>query len=152
MGLMNKAKGFARQLQQGLSTEVTKFKNKDFLDGAMAICAWVAAADGHVSAAEKSKMVGYVKQSDSLKVFDQNLIIERFNNYVEKFELDVSLGKGEALEAIQKAVQKNPSCARTLIQVGIAIGCADGNLDDDEKAVIISACKVLKLDPAEFEV
>lgn len=152
MGIMDKVKSVAKQLQEGISTEVAKFKNRDFLDGAMALCAWVAAADGNVSSEEKSKMIGYVKQSDSLKVFDQNLVIERFTYFADKFEFDASIGQGEALEAIQKAVSKNPSCARTLIQVGIAIGRADGDFDTDEKAVISRACKALELDPSEFDV
>lgn len=152
MAFFSKVKEAAQQLKEAVTTEVSKFKNKEFLDGAMAICAWVAAADGDISSEEKSKMAGYVKQSDALKVFDQNKVIERFNYFAEKFEFDPSIGKGEALQAIERAVEKNPSCSRILVQVGIAIGKADGDFDANEKKVISDVCIALGLTASEFDI
>jgi tellurite resistance protein TerB len=151
MSFLNKLKSAASQGFKNLSEEVTKFKNKEFLDGTMAICAWVSAADGNISSEEKSKMNGFVKQSDALKHYDQNKVIERFNYFAEKFEFDASIGKGEALSVIQKAVAKDASCARMLVMVGLSIAKSDGHFDIDEKKVLQEVCVALGFEPKEFD-
>ena len=56
-----------------LQTEIGKFKNKDMMEGIVAGCAIVAYADGSASSAEKQKMIGFIKQSDALKVFELDI-------------------------------------------------------------------------------
>jgi tellurite resistance protein TerB len=38
-----------------------------------------------------------------------------------------------------------------VIQIGIIIGGADGNFDDDEKKAVRDACHAVNLPPAEFD-
>ncbi len=47
--------------REKLTTEVGKFKNKEFMEAIVAGCALVAAADGEISSAEKLKMSGFIK-------------------------------------------------------------------------------------------
>lgn len=129
---------------------VKRFKNKEFMDAIVAGCALVAAADGHIDASEKQKMAGFIRRSEELKVFDMNTVIKRFNEFAEGFEFDHIIGKGEALRAVGK-IKKNEQAARLLIRVCCAIGAADGNFDDDEKAVVREICGELSLNPADFQ-
>lgn len=131
-----------------INAEITKFKSKDLLEAVIAGCAMVAYADGKVGSSEKQKMVGYLKRSDQLKVFDQNDVIRLFQKYVEKFEFDVAIGTGEVMQAISKFRSKPQ--AQLLVRICCAIGAADGDFDKDEQAVVHRMCSELGLDPADF--
>lgn len=133
-----------------LAAEVTRFKNRDFMEAVVAGCALVAAADGEISAAEKQKMVGYIQNSKELNVFDLKEVIQLFQDTCQKFEFDHQIGKAEALRVIGK-LRKQDDAARLLVRVCCAIGAADGSFDEREQAVCRSLCTELGLNPAEFD-
>jgi tellurite resistance protein TerB len=133
----------------GLQDEVKKFKNKDFMEATVAGCAMVAFADGVVKSEEKAKMAGFIQRNDALKIFDLSKVISTFDKYVQGFEFDYSIGKGEALKAISK-IKKNPEEARLLVRVCCAIGASDGDFDPAEKRTVSEICRELGLNPGEF--
>jgi tellurite resistance protein TerB len=140
----------AAKAREALTTEVSKFKNKSFMEATAAACAMIAAADGQVSSAEKEKMAGFIKNSPELKVFDIADVIKAFNDSVAKFEFDLSLGQAEALKVISK-VKSNDGASRLLVRVACAIGASDGDFDAKEKAACRQICLELGLNPADFE-
>ncbi len=144
------ALGWLKEQKDKLQSEVLKFKNKSFAEGVVAGCALVAAADGSIDSSEKQKMIGFIENSDELKVFDTGEIIVMFNKFVSKFEFDQIIGQAEALKAIGKS-RDNPSQARLLVRVCCAIGAADGDFDNDEKATVRTICQELDLNPEEFD-
>lgn len=136
--------------REKLATEVAKYKNGDFRDAVVAGCALVAAADGDISSEEKQKMIGYMQTSNELKVFKMTDIMKSFNDVVEKFEFDKGIGQGEALRQIGKLKSK-PEEAQLLVRVCCAIGAADGDFDDQERAAVRMICTELGLDAANFD-
>ncbi|CAN7652390.1 MULTISPECIES: tellurite resistance TerB family protein [unclassified Paenibacillus] len=142
-------KSWLQNSKQGLTEQVKKFKNKDFMDAVVAGCAVVAAADGSIDANEKQKMAGYMSRSEELKVFDMSDVIARFNHYVGNLEFDAMIGKQEALKSIAKFSNK-PEIGRVIVGVCSAIGAADGDFDDKEKAAVRDICNSLGLNPSEF--
>ncbi|WP_419875102.1 tellurite resistance TerB family protein [Candidatus Pristimantibacillus sp. PTI5] len=135
--------------KQGLTDQVKKLKNKDFLDAVVAGCAIVAGADGSINANEKQKMTGYISRSEELKVFDMSEVINRFNHFVGNIEFDGMIGKQEALKAIAKYRNK-PEVGRVIVGVCSAIGAADGDFDASEQAAVRDICTTLGLNPSEF--
>lgn len=133
-----------------LATEVSKFRNQEFMEAVVAGCALVAAADGDVSGEEKRKMAGFIQNSAELKVFDMSKVIAAFNTAVEKFEFDAEIGRAEALRTIAK-ISKKPDAARLLVRVCCAIGNADGSFDESERTVCRNICRELGLNPADFD-
>lgn len=133
-----------------LRDEVTKYKNRDFMEAVVAGCAIVAAADGTVSSSEKQKMIGYMRNSEELRVFDIEAVIKSFNAFVEKFEFDAEIGRGEALRAISK-IKGKTGADRLLVRVCCAIGAADGSFDANEKAAVALICLELGLNPSDFD-
>ncbi|TWH64846.1 tellurite resistance protein TerB [Azomonas agilis] len=133
-----------------LAAEVTRFKNRDFMEAVVAGCALVAAADGEISAAEKQKMVGYIQNSKELNVFDLKEVIQLFQETCQKFEFDHQIGKAEALRVIGK-LRKQEDAARLLVRVCCAIGAADGQFEESERAVCRLLCAELGLNSAEFD-
>lgn len=136
-------------VRQGLAAEVNKFKNKSMLEAIVAGCALVAHADGSVSSEEKQKMMGYLRSSETLKVYDSGEVIQIFQKYAEKFAFDVQIGSGEVMTAIGKFRGKPE--AQLIVRVCCAISAADGAFDDKEKAVVRRMCQELGLDPQVFD-
>jgi tellurite resistance protein TerB len=132
-----------------LTTEIAKFKNKEFMEACVAGCALVAAADGNIASAEKQKMIKFIQQSDELKVFETKDVIDYFNKVANNFEFDHEIGKAEALKAIGK-LRSKPDAARLMVRVCCAIGTADGDFDENEKNIIREICGDLGLATADF--
>lgn len=149
MSTLSSFQGWLSKTKSNLSDQVTRFKNKDLMDAIVAGCAIVAAADGKIEASEKQKMAGYLGRSNELKVFNMSEVIERFDHFTGNMEWDVMVGKQEALRSISKFKSK-PEVARIIVGVCCAIGAADGDFDDQEKAVVREICGVLGLTPGEF--
>lgn len=136
------------EARDALNTEITKFKSKDLLDAVVAGCALVAYADGSVSSEEKQKMMGFLRTSDQLKVFDSAEVIKIFQKYVEKFEFDSVIGVGEVMQSVGKFRGKPQ--AQLVIRICCAIGAADGDFDQNERTAVRRMCSELGLNPADF--
>lgn len=147
--MLDKFMNWVKETSSSLETEVKKFKSKSFLEATVAGCAIVAAADGVVSPEEKRKMIGFINQSDALKVFDASEAIKLFEKFADAYDFDPEVGKAQALKAVSQLKKKTEE-ARLLIRVCCAIGAADGNFDDSEKAAVREICRELGQDPADF--
>ncbi|MBF0399188.1 MAG: tellurite resistance TerB family protein [Magnetococcales bacterium] len=136
-------------MQASLVQEMSRFRNQALMEAVLAGCALVSAADGSVSKAEKEKMIGFVRNSEALKSYDQGTVIDTFQKYIGKLEFDFDVGKIEAMRTI--AAVKKPEEARLLVRVCCAIGGSDGHFDAGEKKVVREICQELGLNPAEFD-
>jgi tellurite resistance protein TerB len=133
-----------------LKTEALKYKNKDFLNAAMAGSALIAMADGSVSAEEKQKMIKFIESNDALSVFTTSDVIKAFQDYVGQLEFDRHIGEAKAYEALHK-MKSNAGAARLLVRMIIAIASSDGDFDAQEQAVASKIARELGLSPSEFE-
>ena len=138
------------EVSANLKTEVTKIRNKTFLDGVVAGCVLVAYADGTVKPEEKQKMMGFLQTSDVLSVFDIKDVITTFEKFAKNFEFDYAIGEANALQTIGK-IKGKESEARLMVRVCCAIGAADGDFDDDEKAAVRKICGELGLNSKDFD-
>lgn len=143
-------KDSASTARQGLMNEVSKFKNREFMEAVVAGCAIVAAADGDVSSQEKQKMIGFMQSSDELKAFRIEDVIKFFNQVSAKFDFDRDIGRAEALKVIGR-LKKNEAAARIMVRVCCIIGASDGSFDEAEKKAVRGICTELGLNPADFE-
>ncbi|MFV3334786.1 tellurite resistance TerB family protein [Pseudomonas sp. NY15437] len=140
----------AAKARETLTTEVSKFKNRTFMEAVANGCALISAADGEIKSEEKMKMTGFINTSPELKVFNLTDVIKVFSDACSKFEFDFQIGQAEALKAISKIKGKDGE-ARLLVRVCCAIGASDGNFDEKEKAACRLICLELGLNPADFE-
>lgn len=150
MGFFDSLKTQLQSLSTDASNGIKKFRNKETLDALMAGCAYIAAADGEISPAEKAKMVGLVKTSSIVSVFDSSDAIKSFNNFADKLQFDAGVGKSEVMLAVGKT-RKNPELARLVIRSCIIIAGADGNFDEHEKRAVRDICNELGQSPADFD-
>lgn len=138
------------EVSANLKNEVTKIRNKSFLEAVVAGCALVAYADGVARPEEKQKMMGFLRNSEVLSVFSADEVIVIFDKYAKQFEFDHQIGQASALQAVAKVKSKEDE-ARLMVRVCCAIGAADGNFDDNEKAIVRKICAELGLNPKDFD-
>ncbi|MCE6957754.1 tellurite resistance TerB family protein [Cereibacter sphaeroides] len=149
--MLNWLKTKGTEARAALAAEVTKFKNKTFMEAVVAACALMSAADGAIKPEEKKKMAGFLQNSAELKHFDIKEVIELFEKVTGTFAFDADIGKAEALKLIGRA-GGNREQARLVARVAIAIGSSDGTFDEKERAIAADICRELGLDPKEFDV
>jgi tellurite resistance protein TerB len=137
-------------LKTQLGSLKTERKSGAYRDASMAMCALVAAADGHVDAAEHQQMESLILSNDVLQNFPPDQLRQRFNRHVDQLTRNFAQGKAEALQEIAKAAKK-PTEARAVVQTGIVIAGADGHFSQAEQAILREACGVLGVSPTEFQ-
>lgn len=132
------------------AAEIKQFVNKDFMEATAASCAMIACANRSISTEEKQKMVGYININESLKVFNLNDVLTRFNHYADMFEFDYNVGKSEAMSVVAK-MKKKPDEAKALVALCCSIGASDGDFEKEEIAIVKEMCSVLKIKAANFK-
>ncbi|WP_212120298.1 TerD family protein [Niallia circulans] len=140
---------WGRQQKQRAKDLFMRYKNPEVLDAVVAACALVGMADGRLDPSEEQKMKEFIHQSEELRVFDTNKVIQQFNQFVQKIEHDQIIGRAECFRALGK-VRSKPEVARLVARYCIAIGYADGHFDQREKQVVVEICRELGLNPQEF--
>jgi len=149
MSLLNRVKGALTASRDELTRQVSRYKNKKFMQGTVAVCARIAVSSDGVSAEEKQKMIGFLRASEELNVFETNEVIEFFNKLVTSFDFDIEIGKGETMKYIL-ALKDQPEAAQLAVRVGIAVAKSDGNFDPDEQKAVREIAIALGFEPAEF--
>jgi tellurite resistance protein TerB len=150
MSFWDNLKDKVATMNSSLQNNIGKFKNSEFANASMAMCALIAAADGSISGQEKGKIATLISQNDMLKIFPAAELKTKFDHFCEKLTADYDFGRIEAIQAITKLKSK-PDQARAVVQVGIIIGGADGNFDADEKKAVKDACNAVGIAPADFD-
>jgi len=139
-----------QQVRTSLQTEVTKVRNKTFMESVVAGCVLVAYADGNVSPEEKQKMMGFIQNSETLSAFSIDDVLAVFEKIAKNFEFDYSIGEANALQTVGKLKGKDNE-ARLMVRVCCAIGAADGTFDEGEKTAVRKICNELGLNPKDFD-
>ena len=148
MSFLDSIKKSVGDMSASLGAEVKKFRSKELLHAIVSGSAMIAFADGEVSAEEKQKLLGYIRNSEQLSVFDTDKVIEIFNQTAQRFEFDGNIAAGEALRKI--APFKGKPEAHLIVQVCVAIAKADGNFDAAEQRAVERICGALELDGKSF--
>ncbi len=145
----------AKEAVTDLKTNAQKYRNAEFLDAALAASALIAVADGTIDADEKKKTIAFVQSHDALSIFDNGEVVKKFRSHLDSLDpdnpdSDTDLAEIAALSTIGK-VKKKDDQARMVLRLAIAIGGADGDFDDQEKAQAVKIARELNLDPADFD-
>ena len=150
MSFWDQLKTNAATMNTQLQSKAAQFKNKEFADGCMAMCALIASADGTIDSAERTKTAALIGSNETLKIFPASELKAKFDFYCDKLKADADFGRIEAIQAIAKNKAK-PDQARAIIQIGIVIGGADDNFDHYEKKAVRDACIASGIAPTDFD-
>lgn len=150
MAFWDQLKQNVSSMNSSLQTNISKFKNTEFANASMAMCALIAVADGSIDGTERQKTTALILSNETLKIFQASDLKQKFDFYCDKLSQDFDFGKIEAIQAIAK-LNKKQDQGRAVIQIGIIIGGADGNFDTDEKKIVKEACRAVGINPEEFD-
>lgn len=150
MAFWDQLKRNASEMSASLQTNAAKYRNTDFANASMAMCALIASADGSIEPEERRKTAALIASNETLKIFEASDLKQKFDFYLDKVAEDPDFGRIEALQAVSK-LKKKEDQARAVIQVGIIIGGADGNFDRDEMKAVRDACNAVGISPSEFD-
>ena len=150
MALWNQLRQQAQTMQGTLVAKKNDLKSGAFRDASMAICALIAAADGSIDVEERRKVAALIGTNEVLQNFPADQLQAKFTEYCDKLTADYDFGRVSVIQDIGK-VKKKDTKARAVIQIGIIIGGADGNFDEDEKKAVRDACHAVGLSPSEFD-
>jgi tellurite resistance protein TerB len=150
MAIWDQLKTRTETLNTQLKTKKDQFRNKDFANASMAMCALISAADGSIQASERQKTAALIASNDVLGVFGADELRQKYDSYCDKLNADFDFGKVEAVAAISK-LRSKPDQARAVISIGLIIGSSDGDFDADERRTVTEACHAVGIAPTEFD-
>lgn len=148
MSFLNSLKQSVLDVTQSMNSELKKFRSKDLLQAIVSGSTMIAYADGEVSPAEKQKLLGFIRNSEQLSIFETDKVIEAFTQNLSRFEFDANIAIGEALQKISSF--KGKPEAHLIVKVCLAIANADGNFDGKERQALEQICHSLELDAKTF--
>ena len=138
---------------QGLTTlyrkEIERHHNRPFLEAAMAACALVATARGHITFAHRTRIDQILETLDTLKVFDPHEGVEIFNVHAEQILEHPRDGRKRALRVIRRAT-KNPDTSRLLVQLCLAVSEMNDDTSLADQIEIVMLCDQIGVDSAEL--
>ncbi len=132
-----------------LKDQAAKFQNADFLDAVLWSCGLIAAADGKIDSNEVETTLAAIQSSPYLSSYKPGDVVESFDRVAKAFSVSLHLGKIPALQNIKK-IAGNKEASETVVAIACAIGSADGDFDDKEKACAAEICKVLGVSKSDF--
>lgn len=148
MSFLSTLKNLTNKASSEVADQFNRIKNKEMMEAVVAGCTLVAYADGTVSSEEKNKMLGFLKNTECLKMYKTDAIIETFTKYANKFEFDKSIGESEVFKALGQISKLDEK--KLIVRACIIIANSDGNFDESEKAVIKKIAREFNVDASEF--
>ncbi|MET9491448.1 TerB family tellurite resistance protein [Nocardia sp. NPDC006630] len=139
----------APQWRQQLLAQRNELRGGSFRDATMGICALIAAADGAIDPADRTRVAQLIGADTALQHFPTDELRNLFEDNCTRITLDPAFGRAYVMAQIAEATG-NAVEARAAVQLGIMIGKVDGDLDAQEIAAVRDACRALRLDPQEF--
>jgi len=149
MSFIDKLKGMAQGAGAALEGEFSRLTNKGALDALVGASVMIAAADGDISSDEKTKLLGFLKNSALTKAYSTDQVIKTFTDHADRFSFDADVGRSEALRIISKQ-RANVETARAIARLCVMIGKADGEFDQNERNAATQIVNELGLNPSEF--
>ncbi len=138
--------GLLDNLLHDIRIQLERHRNRPFLKAAMAGCALAATATGEVSFSERIRVDQILDTLEQLEVFDPHEGVELFNEYSQAILDSPRLGHEQAMLALAK-VTDDPSSARVLLRVCLAVAEASGEKSLSQEIEMMMLCSTLGIGP-----
>ena len=132
-----------------LFNKARKVQNKNVMEAIVAGALLTAAADGTIERSETDKLTKLLQANDLLEAFRGREITKTITKYENILDADFGIGKKKMLDEISD-IADNDDHAQEVLLTMLAIAKADGEIEDEERVVILEVCRVLRLDPKEY--
>lgn len=133
---------------KGQSAEIfNRIKDKPTFQRVVWAAYLIGSVDGEFDGEEKSKLVALIQKQFSS--FDTKDILKAIEDAESHMDLDSTFGQNIILDEIGKS--KGSDGAASIVRAAILIGGADGDFDDEEKAMTRKICDRLGIPAANYD-
>ncbi len=123
-------------------TEISKYRNRTFLEATIASVIFIAMADGRVTPDEKDRLFAYIQQADELAAFSSDEVIAAYTAIIKYYDFDNKMGNAEALKIVAR-MKADEEQALFMVRAACVIAMKDGVLKDVEKEAVRTLCAEL---------
>ncbi len=124
-------------------TEISKYRNKTFLQATVASVIYIAMADGSITPDERSKLFAYIKEADELSAFSSDDVINVYKDIIKYYDFDSKIGNAEALKIIGGMKSQDEEQILFIVRAACVIAMKNGVLQDAEKEAVDRICHEL---------
>lgn len=139
--------GFKRKAKE-IKTDLIKADNRKLLKAAVGAGIWISSADGNIEDSEVKKLEKVISSNQHLKVFGGETT-STVDEYEQLFTDSVRAGRLEVRKLLGE-IASNREEAELVLVIVLDVAEANGNVGDDEQAVINEIGKLLGLDPSKY--
>lgn len=133
-----------------LGLNLARYRDRHFLDAAMAASAMVAMADANVSLSEQSAVDSVMENIERLNIFEPGKAVAVHRQFVEAMIANSGDGEHRALTAVSRFKGDSES-AKLLVQIARYTALADQELGNRERLAIRRLCRELEIDSKSLE-
>jgi tellurite resistance protein len=142
--------GIFHQAREALAQELARFRNRQFLEAAMAATALVAMADGEVSLPEQITLDQVLETVQELRIYDPHAAVDIYRDHVDALAADSYAAREKILEIVAK-LTGDEAAGKVLVHACVAIAKSDEDFSPPEQIAVRELCRALGLDPVAFE-
>ena len=141
--------GIFDEARDALAQELARFRNRQFLEAAMAAAALVAMADGKVSLPEQVTLDQVLETVQELRIYEPHAAVDIYRDHVDALAADSFTAREKILATVAK-LAGDEAAGRVLIHSCVAIAKSDDDFSPPEQIAVRELCRALGLDPAAF--
>jgi tellurite resistance protein TerB len=134
-----------------VAEHVERFRNRDFLEAAMAAAALVSQADGSVNFTEATTVDQALDAVHRLNIYDRNEAADLYRSWIDELESDPEDARSRIMKAVHE-ISDDEEAARILIRICIAIAKSDETIDDAERETVNELADALGLDSSTLDI
>jgi tellurite resistance protein TerB len=139
--------GFKRKAKE-IKSDLIKADNRKLLKAAVGAGIWISSADGNIEDSEVKKLEKVISSNQHLKVFGGETT-STVDEYEQLFTDSVRAGRLEVRKLLGE-IASNREEAELVLVIVLDVAEANGDVGDDEQAVINEIGKLLGLDPSKY--
>lgn len=126
--------------------EARHYRNKDFLEAVMAVCALIALADDEFQAIERQRIFQAFASVPALRELDFHQALKLLKAHVEALDRDGPAAKQMLYKKVGRMAGRHKR-VRTLMRLAYLIILADEEVHEGELGEFRHICRLLDLEP-----
>ncbi len=135
-----------KPLMDKLVYEARHYRNKDFLEAVMAVCALIALADDEFQAVERQRIFQAFARVPALRELDFHQALNILKAHVEALGRDGPAAKDMLYNKVGRMAGRHKR-VRTLMRLAYLIILADDEVHEGELEEVRHICRLLGLEP-----
>jgi tellurite resistance protein TerB len=140
--------GMFKKKAAGAVAEAKRIEKRDLMQACVGIAVLVAHADGDFEPEEQAKLEAILAANESLAGFGAE-IGKEVDRFCSLMKAGMMLGKMKVLREIAD-IKNDQQEAEECFIIGAEMALADGEIEPQEKAILVEVAKTLGLNPATY--